>query len=480
MKNAKQTHKQHAYAIGLGKESELRIKMLDEGNGMLEGIGSVFGDLDDVGDIVIKGAFSDTLQDFSDRGFLANSHDWHVDGMIGYPVKAIESDVGLEFAAEFHSTADAQIVRTKAIERLKAGKVVSLSIGFYMDEWETILPKDYKKRLPEFVPAEKLEATLAKAAAFPMVTIIKRVTLAEISIVPRPALSTAMATVVKSQQKAMGELQQKGLLSTWTSTRATLRAVSTVWEAVWDVLYDTVVESGVPKADKLGRSAELFDEGRDVTLRYLDALLDEDGESIQAKAAHLRDVFTKVLHVLPEGTPYTEQLEALLADADAALARGKAIHDVRKKEGRELSTANRNRLEAIATSLEALAKDAQAQAKEIKEWLSASSKSNDTPETPTPTQVKEGEESSMSADEPVLTQKDSEEEPTTTEGEATEEQPTEGETASSPPKGAVSEEGSTTEETPAVSEGEETTKGAGDDLALEALRRKFRLRQLQN
>lgn len=84
MKNAKQTHKQHAYAIGLGKESELRIKMLDEGNGMLEGIGSVFGDLDDVGDIVIKGAFSDTLQDFSDRGFLANSHDWHVDGMIGY------------------------------------------------------------------------------------------------------------------------------------------------------------------------------------------------------------------------------------------------------------------------------------------------------------------------------------------------------------------------------------------------------------
>jgi hypothetical protein len=51
------------------------------------------------------------------------------------------------------------------------------------------------------------------------------------------------------------------------------------------------------------------------------------------------------------GLPYSEEAEALLADAQSFIVRTKSLADLRRKEGREFSAANRERLTRIQKSL---------------------------------------------------------------------------------------------------------------------------------
>jgi HK97 family phage prohead protease len=97
----------------------LEWKTAAGGSGELEGYVSVFGNLDQGGDVVLPGAFKKTLADW--RGSkqplpLIADHDLSADGVIGSVREAKEDPVGLWVRAGFSSTAKAQDIRTKMIE----------------------------------------------------------------------------------------------------------------------------------------------------------------------------------------------------------------------------------------------------------------------------------------------------------------------------------------------------------------------------
>lgn len=103
----------------------------DEGHGYIEGYGAVKNNIDSYGDVIADGAFKD-LEEFTVSGFMGDSHQW--DKNIGYIVEAREDEKGLWVKMAFHSTDDAQRIRTKTRERLAAGKKVGLSIGYFVTD----------------------------------------------------------------------------------------------------------------------------------------------------------------------------------------------------------------------------------------------------------------------------------------------------------------------------------------------------------
>lgn len=107
----------------------VQFKFDDAGNGSFSGYGSVFNNLDSYGDIVVPGAYVDTIPQFLKMGFVAIGHDW-CGTPVAYPTEAREDSFGLYFSAAFHSTKAAQNARRVMRERLEAGKDVGLSIGY--------------------------------------------------------------------------------------------------------------------------------------------------------------------------------------------------------------------------------------------------------------------------------------------------------------------------------------------------------------
>jgi HK97 family phage prohead protease len=90
----------------------------------------VFHNVDLQGDVIVPGAFKN-LDAFVRSGWGAVNHNnWGSDLGIAYIESAIEDAHGLKVVAKFHSTPDAQAVRTKVRERLLAGKDVQCSFGF--------------------------------------------------------------------------------------------------------------------------------------------------------------------------------------------------------------------------------------------------------------------------------------------------------------------------------------------------------------
>lgn len=173
----------------------------EEGPGHLDGHVSIFGNLDDGGDIILEGAYAQDLIDrFLTLGFTAADHIWETDnGQIGYPMEARSDEIGLWVSHKFHSTDDAQRVRTKARERLQDGKVVGLSIGYKPGQPLYIYPKDYESLLPKYVKAQYLAEALEKAKSFPRVRVLPIIEdLAESSVVTRAMNKLAMAASVKS------------------------------------------------------------------------------------------------------------------------------------------------------------------------------------------------------------------------------------------------------------------------------------------
>src|SRR5689334_6507442 len=93
------------------------LKVVDSGPGFIEGYRSVFGVVDEGGDVVVRGAFADSIDNYLHSGFTAESHDWSFSSIVGFPIEAREDDHGWFVKSQFHSTPDAQTIRVKAQER---------------------------------------------------------------------------------------------------------------------------------------------------------------------------------------------------------------------------------------------------------------------------------------------------------------------------------------------------------------------------
>lgn len=99
--------------------------------GQMLAYASVFGNVDSYGDVVVKGAFTNTLADWRQRKDrkipLLYGHNMHDPNMnIGVILEAEEDDRGLKILAQFDDDAMAQ----KVYRLVKAGRIAELSFAF--------------------------------------------------------------------------------------------------------------------------------------------------------------------------------------------------------------------------------------------------------------------------------------------------------------------------------------------------------------
>lgn len=182
------------------KVAKFDVKSTDDGRGEMSGCANFCGFLDDGGDIIPAGGFNSVVKQFLKGGFIAHSHEWNIkDGVVGYPIEAHEDEDGLFIRSKFHSTPDAQDIRTKVKERVEDGLDVGLSIGYRGGTPIFIYPKDYEKELPKYLKPQFLTEGLQKARRFKNVRVLPKLSeLKEVSIVTTPMNILSAVDGVKS------------------------------------------------------------------------------------------------------------------------------------------------------------------------------------------------------------------------------------------------------------------------------------------
>jgi HK97 family phage prohead protease len=295
------------------------FKLLEEGSGGLQGYGSTWDNLDLAGEIVVKGAFSKTLDRFKEAGFIALGHDW-----AGLPVATIadahEDGKGLFVQGEFHSTDEAQKARTYVRERLERGKSVGLSIGYSVKD------------------SERTKDAL----------LLKELDLFEVSIVTVPCNPLANATAVKGAKAVyLGEYAAEQM------TLAALRNCydSLFYSALYDILFDW---NGTRTVDeKITEATAALDEARSLCVTALSAMMSAASDD-DAKAdleAEYKAVFS--VPALAAGR-LNEQLDAALAATKSVTDRYERYAEKRGEDGRLPSPDRRAQLMAIHGAIGAL------------------------------------------------------------------------------------------------------------------------------
>ncbi|MCE2597208.1 HK97 family phage prohead protease [Motilimonas cestriensis] len=113
---------------------ELKIKQVSE-SGEFEGYGSVFGVKDSHKDIVLPGAFANSLAEWSGKGQFPSMLWQHkMDEPVGVYTEMREDDVGLFVKGRLLIDDDPLAKRAHA--HLKAGSIKGLSIGYELIDWE--------------------------------------------------------------------------------------------------------------------------------------------------------------------------------------------------------------------------------------------------------------------------------------------------------------------------------------------------------
>lgn len=118
------------------KSFDVEWKGLADDSGSVELYAAAFNNVDRAGERIEPGAFKN-LDGFKSGGWLAVNHDWSRLGVATIE-DAVQDAKGLKITAHFHSTPDAQDVRTKIKERLDRGKSVKASIGYKVLEDEDV------------------------------------------------------------------------------------------------------------------------------------------------------------------------------------------------------------------------------------------------------------------------------------------------------------------------------------------------------
>lgn len=148
----------------------------ESGSGYFVGYASVFGNVDSYGEVMEKGAFSDTLKEWEGRKIpVFYGHDLtNPENNIGYVESAEEDATGLlvRCVVDTEGPGNGPIV----YKLLKEGRIDRMSFGFYVND------ADHKGG----------------------VTYIKKVSLLEVSVVPAPANPEAAINEVKASKKESG------------------------------------------------------------------------------------------------------------------------------------------------------------------------------------------------------------------------------------------------------------------------------------
>lgn len=115
-------------------DMDLTIKSVSD-SGEFEGYGSVFGVKDSYGDIVVKGAFAASLNDWNNKGRLpALLWQHQMDQPIGVFTDMYEDDQGLYVKGRLLIEDDQLAKRAHA--HMKAGSLTGMSIGYVLKDYE--------------------------------------------------------------------------------------------------------------------------------------------------------------------------------------------------------------------------------------------------------------------------------------------------------------------------------------------------------
>ncbi len=320
------------------------LKVTDDGPGTIEGYRSVFGVIDEGGDIIIKGAFAETLSEYLHAGFTAQAHDWDFKEAVGFPVDAYEDDHGWFVKSQFHSTPDAQQIRTKAKERMDAGKQVSFSFGYAPKKYVHIEAKDYEAELPKYIKADLLPAMLKKAQDFNRIRVLKAVEAIEDSIVTAPMNKRATATGVKSEAKGMlAEEMAQTTPSTWEVESAFRRVIRKIAESAKNA--PAIGEAFDWRAKVADAVSEYGPQMLPLIVSQIEEFIDSSDEEFYLKGI--------------TGTESFESFEAAGTELKKFAEKMRSNHEIRVKEGRVLSSSNRAKVQTCMDSMTAVMTDLQ-------------------------------------------------------------------------------------------------------------------------
>lgn len=312
------------------------LKVSDDGSGFIEGYRSVFGEIDEGGDIVVKGFFADGIPEYLQSGFTAHSHDWSFKEAVGFPVEAKEDEHGFFVKSQFHSTNDAQDIRTKARERMDAGKTVGFSFGYAVKDKKFIESKDYKDQLAQYIKPDRLAANLQKAQNFPRIRILLKGETIEDSLVTAPMQKLAAATGMKSEDKGMlAEEMAQTTPSTWEVQSAFARVIRKIAETaksgdVTGIEFDWKAKAALV-------CSELGSEMAPLVLNQIQEFLDGSDDEFYLKGISVSE------------SP--ESFENAVAAIEKHTANFQRNHENRVKENRVLSSANRAKVQACYDAL---------------------------------------------------------------------------------------------------------------------------------
>ena len=217
---------------------------LKEGeNGVVEGYASTWTKTpDSYGDIVIKGAFTETLKKRKATGHpfpLCFNHDF--DQIIGAVFEAEEDDYGLKISASFLNTPAAQEKR----ELVKEGIVWQFSFAYSVLGSEA--PTEEEKKQGIFQKLTKLD-------------------LYEVSLVPVPANQTAVVTDIKNDDN----IEEKAGKRNSAKDEALIRDAISALQALLDTADDQGEDE--PKANGAPEEQKASNPEKDALLTYIKSM----------------------------------------------------------------------------------------------------------------------------------------------------------------------------------------------------------------
>lgn len=225
-------------------------------NGIVEGYASTWTKTpDSYGDIVIKGAFTETLKKKKATGHpfpLCFNHDF--DQIIGAVTEAEEDDFGLKIKASFLNTALAQEKR----ELVKEGIVWQFSFAYSVLGWEE--PTEEERKQGIFQKLTKLD-------------------LYEVSLVPVPANQTAIVTEVKNdsevETKEVEAEEKSGRRNSKKDADAIKQAI-TLLQSVLDDADESDEGEDESKANEASEELKKSNPEKDAMLNYIKSMSKEN------------------------------------------------------------------------------------------------------------------------------------------------------------------------------------------------------------
>ena len=203
------------------------FELKSDENGIVEGYASTWTKTPDTyGDIVIKGAFKETLKKRKATGHpfpLCFNHDF--DQIIGAVFEAEEDDYGLKIRASFLSTPAAQEKR----ELVKEGIVWQFSFAYSVLGSEA--PTEEEKKQGIYQKLTKLD-------------------LYEVSLVPVPANQTAIVTEIKNDDNAEVKAGRRNSAKDEELIRDAISALQALLDTADDQGEDESKANGAPEEQK--------------------------------------------------------------------------------------------------------------------------------------------------------------------------------------------------------------------------------------